>query len=123
MAETATAAAEVAGRIGGSGYYEAVAQFSALGIGQSACVGIGAGPVQGMSYVDCLELFMGDEQTHGALLVGEIGGTAEEDVADYPERLEADKPVAAYVAGWSAADLAVAESHARIGETMAAALA
>lgn len=136
----------------GTLYYEAVAQLSALGMGQSTCVGIGADPVQGMSYVDCLELFMADEQTHGVLLVGEIGGTAEEEVADYLERLEAHKPVAAYVAGWSApserrmghagaiiaggkgrvedklerlraAGVAVAESPARIGETMAAALA
>ncbi len=86
----------------GTLYYEAVAQLTALGLGQSTCVGIGADPVQGMSYVDCLSLFLDDPGTRGVLLVGEIGGTAEEELADYLKGVDSPKPVAAYVAGWSA---------------------
>ena len=79
--------------------YEAVAQTTAVGLGQSTCVGIGADPVQGMSFVDCIQLFLSDNATRGVVLVGEIGGSAEETVAEFLRAERPDKPVVAYVAG------------------------
>ena len=81
--------------------YEAVHQTSARGLGQSTCVGIGGDPIHGMTFVDCLALFDADPQTRGIVLVGEIGGGAEEDAAQYI-RARVSKPVVAYVAGMSA---------------------
>jgi len=81
--------------------YEAVYQTTLEGLGQSTCIGIGGDPIQGMSFVDCLELFQGDPQTEGIILVGEIGGNAEEEAADYI-RAHVDKPVVAYIAGVTA---------------------
>lgn len=79
--------------------YEAVAQTSAQGLGQTTCIGIGADPVHGISFADCLELFMQDPETKGVVLIGEIGGTEEEEAADYIRANRCDKPVVAYVAG------------------------
>ncbi len=82
--------------------YEVVIQTSKNGLGQSTCVGIGADPVGGMSFVDILELFEHDEQTEGIVLVGEIGGTAEEQVAEFLTNNEYKKPIVSYIAGHSA---------------------
>ncbi|MDD8043979.1 MAG: succinate--CoA ligase subunit alpha [Verrucomicrobiota bacterium] len=81
--------------------YEAVWQLSNLGIGQSTCVGIGGDPLPGTGYIDLLQLFEQDPQTEGVLLIGEIGGTAEEDAADFI-RNHFKKPVAAFIAGRTA---------------------
>jgi len=81
--------------------YEAVHQTSGNGLGQSTCVGIGGDPIHGMGFVDCLRLFEEDEQTRGVILVGEIGGTAEEEAAEFIAA-EISKPVAAYIAGVTA---------------------
>jgi succinyl-CoA synthetase alpha subunit len=81
--------------------YEAVHQTTAVGLGQSTCVGIGGDPIQGLNFVDCLELFEADRQTKGIILVGEIGGTAEERAAEYI-KAKVRKPVVAYIAGVTA---------------------
>jgi succinyl-CoA synthetase alpha subunit len=81
--------------------YEAVWQTTQLGLGQSTCVGIGGDPIKGLDFVDCLELFQADAQTEAIILVGEIGGTAEEAAAEYI-RGHVSKPVAAYIAGLTA---------------------
>jgi succinyl-CoA synthetase alpha subunit len=81
--------------------YEAVGQLTALGIGQSTCVGIGGDPVAGMDFVDVLELFQADPDTHGVILIGEIGGSAEERAAKFI-REKMSKPVACFIAGATA---------------------
>jgi len=81
--------------------YEAVYQTSQNGLGQSTCIGIGGDPIQGMNFVDCLALFENDAQTEGIILVGEIGGTAEELAAAYIHS-HVSKPVVAYIAGVTA---------------------
>jgi succinyl-CoA synthetase alpha subunit len=81
--------------------YEAVGQLSALGVGQSTCIGIGGDPVGGMDFVDVLELFQADPDTHGVIMIGEIGGGAEERGAKFIKE-KMNKPVAAFIAGTTA---------------------
>jgi len=131
--------------------YEAVGQLTALGIGQSTCIGIGGDPIIGTSFVDVLRLFAEDPDTHGIVMIGEIGGAAEEEAAAFV-KARIKKPVVGFIAGRTAppgrrmghagaiisggkgtaadkiaaleaAGIAVAESPALIGETMAKALA
>jgi succinyl-CoA synthetase alpha subunit len=94
------------GRIGvvsrsGTLTYEAVGQLTALGIGQSSCVGIGGDPVNGTDFIDVLTLFNADKDTDGVIMIGEIGGSAEEAAAEYIKR-EFKKPVTGFIAGTSA---------------------
>ncbi len=81
--------------------YEAVWQTTQLGLGQSTCVGIGGDPIKGLDFIDCLELFQADPRTEAIVLVGEIGGAAEEAAAEYI-RAHVTKPVAGYIAGLTA---------------------